>query len=71
MPPAQTHCFTGTVASIGFRATSVETVHVAHNIRSNGSRHMVNRATELELAVLVVSTGGEILSLTKEQPPAG
>jgi hypothetical protein len=39
--------------------------------KSNGSRHMVHRATELELAVLVVSTRGEILSLTKEQPPAG
>jgi hypothetical protein len=35
--------------------------------KSNGSRHMVRRATELELAVLVVSTRGEIPSLTKEQ----
>jgi hypothetical protein len=39
--------------------------------KSTGSRHMVHRVTELELAVLVVSTRGEILSLTKEQPPAG
>jgi hypothetical protein len=39
--------------------------------KSNGSRHMVHRATELELGVLVVSTRGEVLSLTKEQPPAG
>jgi hypothetical protein len=39
--------------------------------KSNGSRHMVHRATELGLAVLVASTRDEILSLTKEQPPAG
>jgi hypothetical protein len=39
--------------------------------KSNGSRHMVHRATERELAVLVVSTRSEILSLTKEQPPTG
>jgi hypothetical protein len=32
---------------------------------------MVHRATERELAVLVVSTRGEILSLTKEQPQRG
>jgi hypothetical protein len=39
--------------------------------KNNGSRHMVHRATELELALLVVSTRGEILSLTKGEPPAG
>jgi YspA, cpYpsA-related SLOG family len=38
---------------------------------SSCSWHMVHRATELGLAVLVASTRDEILSLTKEQRPAG
>jgi hypothetical protein len=38
--------------------------------KSNGTRNMIKRATELGLAVLVVSTRGEIL-FPREQPPAG
>jgi hypothetical protein len=52
-------------------ARYAEALVAVWDLKSNGCGHMVHRATELELAVLVVSTRGEILSLTKEQPPAG